>query len=160
MQNFRPFPPSVLRQMPGNLSGRTDGRTDMCMSQNGHGWSDGPMDPCTGEKRLFHNHHHRNQSTRRHAQTWGIWMAKQEQNRQRRRCSHSSQESPNQQCSPSRQPRGPRLRNHMGRNQIRTTKQFVGIYYGPQENTPIEETEREYSQLATQIHPWRSREEW
>ena len=30
-----------------------DGRTDMCMPQNGHGWSDGPMDPCTGEKRLF-----------------------------------------------------------------------------------------------------------
>ena len=79
-------------------------------------------------------------------------MVKQEQNRQGRRCSHSSQEWPNQQCSPSRQPRGPRLRNHMGRNQIRTTKQFVGIYYGPQENTPIEETEREYSQLATQIH--------
>ena len=87
-------------------------------------------------------------------------MAKQEQNRQRRRCSHSSQEWPNQQRSPSRQPRGPRLRNHMGRNQIRTTKQFIGIYYGPQENTPIEETEREYSQLATKFTPWRSREEW
>ena len=28
-----------------------DGRTDM--PQNGHGWSDGPTDPCTGEKRLF-----------------------------------------------------------------------------------------------------------
>ena len=31
--------------------GRTDGRTDM--PQNGHGWLDGPTDPCTGEKRLF-----------------------------------------------------------------------------------------------------------
>ena len=27
MQNIRPFPPWVLHQMPGNLSGRTDGRT-------------------------------------------------------------------------------------------------------------------------------------
>ena len=27
MENFRPFPPCVLRQIPGNLSGRTDGRT-------------------------------------------------------------------------------------------------------------------------------------
>ena len=26
-----------------------DGQTDML--QNGHGWSDGPTDPCTGEKR-------------------------------------------------------------------------------------------------------------
>ena len=31
--------------------GQTDGRTDM--PQNGHGWSDGPTDPCTGTKRLF-----------------------------------------------------------------------------------------------------------
>ena len=30
---------------------RMDGRTDM--PQNGHGWSDGPTDPYTGEKRLF-----------------------------------------------------------------------------------------------------------
>ena len=28
MQNFRPFPPCVLREMPGNLFGRTDGWTD------------------------------------------------------------------------------------------------------------------------------------
>ena len=31
-------------------------------------------------------------------------------------------------------------------------KQFIGVYYGTQENSPIEETEREYSQLTTQIH--------
>lgn len=28
---------------------------------------------------------------------------------------------------------------------------YIGIFYGPQENTPIEETERQYSQLTTQI---------
>ena len=28
MQNFRPFPPCVLQQIAGNLSGRTDGGTD------------------------------------------------------------------------------------------------------------------------------------
>ena len=28
MQNFRPFPSCILWQMPGNLSGRTDRRTD------------------------------------------------------------------------------------------------------------------------------------
>ena len=38
-------------QMPGNLSGRTEGRTDM--PQNGHGWLDGQTDPCTGGKRVF-----------------------------------------------------------------------------------------------------------
>ena len=27
MQNFRPIPPCILRQMPGNLFGRMDGRT-------------------------------------------------------------------------------------------------------------------------------------
>ena len=37
--------------MPGNLSGWTDGWTDM--PQNGHGWSDGPTDTCTGEKRIY-----------------------------------------------------------------------------------------------------------
>ena len=37
--------------MPGNLSGRTDGRTDMPF--NGDGWSGGPTDPSTGQKRLF-----------------------------------------------------------------------------------------------------------
>ena len=31
-------------------------------------------------------------------------------------------------------------------------KQFIGVHYGTQENSPIEETEREYSQLTTQIH--------
>ena len=31
-------------------------------------------------------------------------------------------------------------------------KQFIGVYYGTQENSPIEETKREYSQLTTQIH--------
>ena len=40
----------------------------------------------------------------------------------------------------------------MGRNQIRTTKTIRRKNYGSQENTPIEETEWEYSQLATQIH--------
>ena len=30
---------------------RTDGRTDM--PWNGHGWSGGPTDPCTGQKRVF-----------------------------------------------------------------------------------------------------------
>ena len=33
------------------LDGRTDRRTDM--PQNGHGWSDGPTDSCTGGKRIF-----------------------------------------------------------------------------------------------------------
>ena len=45
--------------MPGNLSGRTDkqtdgrtdGRTDM--PSNVYGWSGGPTDPCTGQKRVF-----------------------------------------------------------------------------------------------------------
>ena len=31
--------------------GQTDGRTDM--PQNGHGWLDGPTDPCTGGKKVF-----------------------------------------------------------------------------------------------------------
>ena len=35
----------------GRTDRRTDRRTDM--PQNGQGWSDGPTDPCTGEKRLF-----------------------------------------------------------------------------------------------------------
>ena len=30
---------------------RTDGRTDMPL--NGYGWSGGPTDPCTGQKRVF-----------------------------------------------------------------------------------------------------------
>ena len=39
--------------MDGRTDGRTEGRTDRQtdMLQNGHGWSDGPTDPCTGEKR-------------------------------------------------------------------------------------------------------------
>ena len=49
MYNFRPFPPCVLRQMPWNLSGRTDGQTDG--RTDGHavkrlrlvGWTNGPM---------------------------------------------------------------------------------------------------------------------
>ena len=50
MQNFRPFSPFVHQQMPGNLSGRTDGgRTDG--QTDGHaakrsrlvGWTDRPM---------------------------------------------------------------------------------------------------------------------
>ena len=36
---------------PLRTDGQTDGRADM--PQNGHGWSDGPTDPCTGEKSLF-----------------------------------------------------------------------------------------------------------
>ena len=36
-------------------------------------------------------------------------------------------------------------------------KQFIGVYYGTQENSPIEETEREYSQLTTQIHALQQR---
>ena len=36
-------------------------------------------------------------------------------------------------------------------------KQFIGVYYGTQENSPIEETEREYSQLTTQIHTLQQR---
>ena len=49
MQNFRLFPPCVLREMPGNLLGRTDGQTDG--QTDGHavkrsrlvGWPNGPM---------------------------------------------------------------------------------------------------------------------
>ena len=36
---------------PLRTDGQTDGRTDM--PQNGYGWSDGPTDPCTCQKRLF-----------------------------------------------------------------------------------------------------------
>ena len=43
MQNSRLFPPSVLREMPQNLFGRTDGHT-----KNGYGWSGGPTGPCIG----------------------------------------------------------------------------------------------------------------
>ena len=39
----------------GRTDGRMDGRTDghAAKQQNSYGWSDGPTDPCTGEKRLF-----------------------------------------------------------------------------------------------------------
>ena len=35
----------------GRTDRRTDGRTDMPL--NGNGWSGGPTDPCTGQKRVF-----------------------------------------------------------------------------------------------------------
>ena len=34
--------------MPINLSGRTEGQ-----AKNGHGWLDGPTDPCTDAKMVF-----------------------------------------------------------------------------------------------------------
>ena len=46
MQNFRPFPPCNLQEMPGNLSWlmdrRTDGRT-CCKPSWLVGWTNGPM---------------------------------------------------------------------------------------------------------------------
>ena len=49
MQNFRPFPPCVLRHAQKPIP--TDGQTDR--PKNSHGWSDGATDPCTGGKRVF-----------------------------------------------------------------------------------------------------------
>ena len=47
------FPANARKPLrtDGQTGGRTDKRTDM--PQNGHGWSDGPTDPCTGGKRAF-----------------------------------------------------------------------------------------------------------
>ena len=45
MHNFRPFPPCILREMPGNLPGRTDRWTDGQAEKQSRliRWTDGPM---------------------------------------------------------------------------------------------------------------------
>jgi hypothetical protein len=36
-------------------------------------------------------------------------------------------------------------------------KHYMGCFYGPQENSPVEEIERQYSQLETQIHKYKKK---
>ena len=72
MPKCRPFPHPFSGKCPETSLGRTD------MPQNGHGWSGGPADPCTGGNMLFQASDGRKdeRTTRKHIlpgpRGWGI----------------------------------------------------------------------------------------